>query len=132
VVSAVADTHALIWYVIDDPRLSQAAAATIDGATAAGDRIAVSTMSLVEIVYLMEKGRIDPTTLDQVLALLNLDELLFETPVDRSVALAMRTIARAQVPDLPDRVIAATAVRLGVPLISRDGKIQASGVTTIW
>jgi predicted nucleic acid-binding protein len=58
--------------------------------------------------------------------------LLVEAPVDRSVVLAMRTISRAQVPDLPDRVIAATAVRLGVPLISRDGKIQASGVTTIW
>lgn len=44
----------------------------------------------------------------------------------------MRSVDRRQVPDLPDRVIAATALHLSVPLISRDGKIRASGVATIW
>jgi PIN domain nuclease of toxin-antitoxin system len=132
-IRAVADTHALIWYVFDDPRLSPAATAVMDGAAAVGDRIAISAISLVEIIYLVEKkNRIDPTTLDQVLVLLDLDQLLVEAPVNRSVALAMRTISRTQVPDLPDRVIAATAVWLDVPLISRDRKIQASGVATIW
>jgi PIN domain nuclease of toxin-antitoxin system len=131
-VRVVADTHALIWYVFKDQRMSATARTEIDRVAASGDEIAVSSISLVEIVYLMEKNRIDPTTLDQVLALLDLDGLLVEAPVNRPVALAMRTIARAQVPDLPDRVIGATALRLGVPLISRDGKIQASGVTTIW
>jgi predicted nucleic acid-binding protein len=37
----------------------------------------------------------------------------------------------AQIPDMPDRIIAATAVHLNVPLISRDGKIRVSGVNTI-
>ncbi|MDY7076564.1 MAG: hypothetical protein SXV54_06520 [Chloroflexota bacterium] len=44
----------------------------------------------------------------------------------------MRQVPREQVPDLPDRVIAATALYLGVPLISRDRKIRLSDVTTIW
>jgi predicted nucleic acid-binding protein len=104
----------------------------MDGAAASLDQIAISSMSPVEIVYLIERSRIDPATLDGILALLDLNELLVEVPVDRSVVLALRTIDRAQVPELPDRVIAATAVRLGVPLISRDGTIQASSVTTIW
>ena len=33
---------------------------------------------------------------------------------------------------LPDRIIAATSVHLGLPLISRDSKIAASKVNTIW
>ena len=33
---------------------------------------------------------------------------------------------------LEDSIIAATALHLGLPLISRDGKIQLSGVNTIW
>lgn len=37
-----------------------------------------------------------------------------------------------EVPDLPDRVIAATALALNLPLISRDGKIKASRLTTVW
>jgi predicted nucleic acid-binding protein len=41
-------------------------------------------------------------------------------------------IPRADVPDMPDRLIAATATSLGVPLISRDGRIRASAVHTIW
>jgi predicted nucleic acid-binding protein len=53
--------------------------------------------------------------------------LFVEIVVDRPVILAMRAVDRMQVPELPDQVIAATAVRLGVPLISRDRKIQDPG-----
>lgn len=104
----------------------------IDGAAASGEQIAISTISLVEIVYLIEKRRIDATTFDQVLGQLDSGMLFVEIVVDRPVILAMRAVDRMQVPELPDRVIAATAVRLGVPLISRDRKIQTSRVTTIW
>jgi predicted nucleic acid-binding protein len=45
---------------------------------------------------------------------------------------AMRRIPRGAVPDMPDRIIAATAVSLGIPVISRDGQIRASYLQTIW
>ncbi len=131
-IRAVLDTHALIWHVLGDPRISKSAETVLMDAAAAGDQIALSSISLVEVVYLIEKRRIDSTTLDQILDLLDLATLLIEVPVDRAVVLAMRTVPRQQVPDLPDRVIAGTAVALGVPLISRDGKIRASVVSTIW
>ncbi len=35
-------------------------------------------------------------------------------------------------PDMPDRIIGATALHLGLPLITRDGKIRASDLRTIW
>ena len=38
----------------------------------------------------------------------------------------------SEVPDMPDRIIAATALHLRVPIISRDGKIRASQFETIW
>jgi PIN domain nuclease of toxin-antitoxin system len=44
----------------------------------------------------------------------------------------MRRIDRVEVPDLPDRIVAATGVYLGVPILSRDRKIQSALVTTIW
>jgi len=40
------------------------------------------------------------------------------------VALALREVERRLVPDLPDRIITATALHLGLPLISRDRQIQ--------
>ena len=53
-------------------------------------------------------------------------------PLDRSVADALESVSRVEVPDLPDRIVAATAVALGTPLISRDRKIRASQVQTLW
>ncbi len=53
-------------------------------------------------------------------------------PLDRAVADALRRVPRNEVPDLPDRIIAATAVALAVPLVSHDSKIRASQIQTIW
>jgi len=44
----------------------------------------------------------------------------------------MYRVELAKVPDMPDRIIAATALHLNVPVISKDAKIQSSGLTTIW
>jgi PIN domain nuclease of toxin-antitoxin system len=33
---------------------------------------------------------------------------------------------------MPDRIVAATALHFGVPVISRDSRILASDLTTIW
>ncbi len=132
-ICAVADTHTVIWYLFDDPRLSPAARATIEGAVIAGDRIAFSSITLAEIVYLAERGRIHAKTLDRLLqAVEGEDAVLVEIPFDRSVARAMVSISRTEVPDLPDRIIAATAGYLRVAVISRDRMIRASQVKTIW
>ena len=130
---AVADTHAVIWYLFADERLSATARTTIEEAAAGGDQIAFSSITLAEIIYLSEKGRIDPATLDRLLTAVDReDAVLIEVPFDRHVAQALRKVERTQVPDLPDRIIAATALHLGLPLISRDRKIQLSDVNTIW
>jgi len=60
------------------------------------------------------------------------DAVLVDIPFDRYIAQAMTGIARSKVPDLPDRITAATALYLKVPLISRDRAILVSGLETIW
>ncbi len=133
IIKAIADTHALIWYVFNDARLSTVAVNFMDEADDDGERIGVSSISLVGTFYLIEKQRIDPTAFERILGLLNSpDGLFWEFPVDRDIAKACSRVPREQVPDMPDRIIAATAVQLGVPLISRDRKIQTSSVATIW
>src|SRR5919205_1972583 len=95
----IADTHAVIWYLFDDPRLSARAGAIIDDAAADGDQVGFSSISLVEIIYLSEKGRIDRTTFARLVALTDqLESVLVEIPVDRYVAEAMQQVGRAQVP----------------------------------
>jgi PIN domain nuclease of toxin-antitoxin system len=126
-IRAVADTHTIIWYLFHDPRLSETARATIEGAAASGEQVAFSSITLAE------RGRIRTETLDRLLQAIDGEGVvLVEIPFDRSVARAMVTIPRKEVADLPDRIIAATASCLGVAVISRDGAIQAARIPTIW
>ena len=132
-IRAAADTHALLWYLHKDARLSQTALSFFLTTEQAGDRIAVSSITLIETAYLEEKGRVPANSFSRVIQLLNqANSLLQELPVDQAIAQALRQITRSQVPDMPDRIIAATALMLGVPVISRDHKIQTSNLMTIW
>jgi PIN domain nuclease of toxin-antitoxin system len=132
-VRAVADTHTLVWYLYGDPRLSNVGRAAIDAAAARGEQVGLSSITLAEIVYLVERERIAAKTFDRVLAEMDSeDAVLVEIPFDRTVARAMQDASCLCVREMPDRIVAATAWSLGVPLISRDRAIQASGVQTIW
>ena len=58
--------------------------------------------------------------------------VLVEVPVEASVVQAMDQVARSDVPELADRVIGATALHLGVPVLTRDTDLTNSSVPTIW
>lgn len=130
---AIADTHTLIWYLFSDPKLSKQALAEFEQAINNREQIGFSSISLIEIVYLIEKGRIKVEALTRLLsAIENQDTILIELPVDSSIVLELSNVSRDLVPDMPDRIITATALVKGVPLISRDGRIKISQVHTIW
>ncbi|MEZ4736066.1 MAG: PIN domain-containing protein [Caldilineaceae bacterium] len=129
----VADTHAILWYLYNDTRLSRTAGAFMDATDKAGDQIAIASITLAEIIYLVEKGRVPQLAFERVIgAISRANATLVEIPFDRTVASVMRQIDRNQVPELPDRIVTATALHLGVPVISRDHKIRSSIVTAIW
>ncbi|MCC6537403.1 MAG: PIN domain-containing protein [Bryobacterales bacterium] len=127
------DTHAIVWYLAGDPRLSATATAALDQATAEGETIHVPSVCLVELTYLVEKGRVPALARERLVRALDDPATPCRlAPLDRGVADALEFVSRDEVPDLPDRIVSATAVALRVPLVSRDGKIRASQVETIW
>ena len=129
----VADTHAAVWYLSNSPRLSSAAAKALDGASAAGDAILIPSISLVELTYLVEKGRVPAEARKRLVDALAEPGGPYElAPLDGDVAAAVELIDRSVVPDMPDRIIAATALASRAALVSRDGKIRASQIQTIW
>jgi PIN domain nuclease of toxin-antitoxin system len=130
----VADTHAIIWYLVEPERLSQVALDALEGAIAAGELVYISAISLIEICYLIEKRRIASDLLQRILVVLNEpDPSLIVVPIDLAISIAVQNIDRDTVPDMPDRIIAATALHLNLPLVTRDRKIQASqSIITIW
>lgn len=129
----VLDTHAVLWYLTSSPQLSPPALRAIRAAAAHGQTCLVSAMTVVEATYLSEKGRIAASQLNLLIAALTDPQGNLEiAPLDFVVAQFLAKNPRDQVPDLPDRVIAATALAFGLPLVTRDGDIRSSGIATIW
>ncbi|MGB3206329.1 MAG: PIN domain-containing protein [Crinalium sp.] len=130
---AIADTHAIIWYIFNDARLSQLAKLTIENIAQDGDEVGFSVITIVEIIYLTEKNRIPNNTLNKLITEINKnDAVLTVISCDANIAQTLAKVSREQIPDLPDRLIAATALYYNVPIISRDYKIKSSSLITIW
>jgi len=114
--AVVVDTHSITWYLAKNPALSKAAEAALDRASAEGHPIYVPSICLVELTYLVEKGRL-PASARQILirALDDPNGPYALAALDRRVSEALESVARSEVPDLPDRIVAATAVALQGP-----------------
>lgn len=130
----VTDTHPLLWHIKSDPRLSVAAQSIFLGADAGTHQVLVPSIVLVESTYLVEKSRLDPAVLRSLTSLLRLNPGNYSVAsLDFWVVQTLRSVPRDEVPDMPDRIIAATAMHYGVGLITKDAAIQsATCVTTIW
>lgn len=128
---AVADTHALLWYLYDDPRLSAPAREVFERAAHEGDTIGVSVISVVEVFYLAHRPRkVDPLAPDAlrfVLAqVVDPDSFLELVDIDLNVVQHVIDLAGVPASDMPDRLILASAHARDVPIISKDNKIASS------
>lgn len=131
--SLVVDTHTLIWYLTDPHQLSVGAEAVLDEAESSGGGIFVSAITLVEVRYLIDKGKMVEEVFNAIqMALQDKNTSIRLASLNLSIANTIQQVAREQIPDMPDRIIAATALRLNLPLVTCDEKILASDITTIW
>lgn len=86
-IRAVADTHAMIWYLFEDERLSRVAKEFMDDAAESGEQIGISAISMIEIVYLVEKAKINPETFERLRQSIEAgNAALVEIPVTGKIA----------------------------------------------
>lgn len=130
----VIDTHTLIWHLTATPHLSEKVEKILAEADAGLHRIYVPTIVLVEILYLTEKRRFPENLLNQTLALLQIPNGSYASaPLEIEIVWALQRIPRTLVPEMPDRIIAATALYLDLPLLSKDPVFNhISDLQVIW
>ena len=92
----------------------------------------VSIGSFLDLRYLVDSGRLAEQALDDARAIVDGDAFTV-VPLDLRVLDKMAAVPREKVPDPFDRIIAATALTLDLPLVSADEDIQgAIGERVIW
>ncbi|MDA8393222.1 MAG: PIN domain-containing protein [Actinomycetota bacterium] len=129
----VADSHAIVWYGHDSPRLSDRARETLDDAVAS-DGVVMSIVTLVELWYVTQTtGGVSQEELDAISEQVSSSLTMGFAPVDEAVAGKFTTIDRDLLRDPWDRFIVATALAFALPLVTADRRIQKSGlVEAIW
>lgn len=128
----VLDTHAWVWWVAGDRRLSQSARDEIDRAMGESG-LRVSSISPWEVATLVRRGRLELTMeVGDWIARSEALPFLRFVPVDNRIAL--RAVGLQGLHDDPaDRIIVATALSLGARLVTRDRRLRAyRGVETLW
>lgn len=126
----VADTHAWIWWLAEPTRLSARARRALSEANAIG----VAAISLWEVAMLVQRGRLKfdrevSAWLRQALVQPKIEVL----PLDADVAADAAELGDDFPGDHADRLIAATALCHGSPLVTRDARLrERRELRTIW
>jgi len=126
------DTHVVIWLALEPGRISKRARAAIQETRQRGEGLAVSDITLLEIATIESKGRIKlNASLEAFLA--EIEARFIVLPITGRICVSALALPAAYPRDPADRVIGATALVEGFPLITADDGIRRSkALKTIW
>jgi PIN domain nuclease of toxin-antitoxin system len=124
----VLDTHAAVWWAGDPARLGRVARARLD----AEDRLGIPSIVFWEAALLVRKRK-----LDLGMPVSDWADAIQSVPRVEAIPLTAEIAVQADEvkmhADPADRFIVATALRYGVPLVSKDRLMRALRfVETIW
>jgi PIN domain nuclease of toxin-antitoxin system len=120
------DTHIWVWHINGDPRLKKPGFLRLIAAGASRGRIRVSIISVWEVAMLEAKKRLSFQTncLEWIRAALQAPGLGLE-PFTPEIAVDSTRLPGKFNGDPADRILAATARRLGATLITKDAEMLA-------
>jgi PIN domain nuclease of toxin-antitoxin system len=126
----VVDTHALLWFLADSPRLGAAANAVLSDPAS---EWVVPAIVLAEACWTLDRGKV-PLSVAQLLQAVQRDPRIRIHPLDEAVV--RRSLDLKEVTEMHDRQIVATALVLAdlgetVSILTRDENITAAGVVPV-
>ncbi len=126
------DTHVVLWLAFEQQRLSKKARSAIDDARQNGEGLAISDITLLELATLVGKRRVRlQIGLESFLQ--EVESRFVVLPITGRACTCAFSFPSNYPKDPADRIIGATALVEGLPLLTADRQIrQSRAVRTIW
>ena len=129
------DTHIVVWLALEPNKLSKRAREAIRTARIEGG-LAIAAITLLELAWLAEKGRVE-TTLSVESFVQQCAAKMTVLPITPEIAARAVSLPDSFPKDPPltyqDRLILATALAEGIPLVTHDKLIKKSGmIPVVW
>ncbi len=126
------DTHVVLWLASEPRRLSKNAKAAIEVARRSGEGLAICDITLLELTTLVNKARIRlDISLESFLR--ELEARFTVLPINSRACSKIRELPATYPKDPADRIIGATALAEGMPLLTADREIrQSKALRSIW
>src|SRR4030042_5451794 len=117
----VTDTHALLWWFTESPRLSPKAAEILQGCENGENIIFIPSIVIAEALSVFEKKRI-PFDFKKLFKKMNESENFVLIALDYPILQKM--VELKDITELHDKIIVSTARYLNFPIITKDRALQ--------
>lgn len=126
----VADTHALLWWFTNSPRMSSRASEVFEKCEKGENIIFIPSIVIAESLSIFDKKRIS-FNFKNLLKKIHTSENFVLIGLDYPILQKM--VALKEVPELHDKIIVSTAKYLKLPIITKDKILQKlPSIKTIW
>ena len=126
----VTDTHPLLWWFIDSPKISSNASEIFEKCELGENVIFIPSIVIAEALSIFDKKRVS-FDFRKLFRKINESENFIILPLDYPVLKEM--IELKDIPELHDKIIASTARFLNLPIITKDETLRNFPyLKTIW
>ena len=126
----VADTHALLWWFTDSPRISSKASEIFEECEKGESIIFIPSIVIAEALSIFDKKRLSfdfKNLFKKIKASENFVLIALDYPI------LEKMVALKEIPELHDKIIVSTAKCLKVPIVTKDKTLQKlPSIKTIW
>jgi PIN domain nuclease of toxin-antitoxin system len=124
------DTHALIWWFTNSPRISSKAGELFEYCEKGENVIFIPSIVIAEALSIFDKKRLT-FNFKQLFKKINDSENFVLVALDYPIL--QRMVALKEIPELHDKIIVASAKYLNLPIITKDKMLRnLPSLKTIW